>query len=226
MPTTIKFGKLFARSPLKPIRKHMRLASEIVEFLPDVMEAFFRNDREALDEDRQAVCDLASDADKLLEELRRHLPDARTMTLEWRDLFDVLDMQEAIVRRMQEITTLLPELPIDVPKDMRKPLLHLVDRGVAATGVAYEVVKLIDKVVEAGFKGAQVEAAWQLVQDIVAIGNEADAASSETTRVLFAQCREMDPVAVVFLFQLAGWAGDLAGFSERLAVRSQLLLVR
>lgn len=226
MPTTIKFGKLFARSPLKPIRKHMRLAFEIVEFLPDVMEAFFKNDRGALDEDRQAVRDLASDADKLLEELRRRLPDARTITLEWRDLFDMLEMQEAIVRRMQEITALLQDLPVDVPKDMRAPLLHLVDRCVAATAVAYEVVKLMDKVVEAGFKGAQVEAARQLVQDIVAIGTEADAASGESTRVLFARCGEMDPLAVVFLFQLAGWIGGLADFSERLAVRSQLLLVR
>ena len=226
MPTTIKFGKLFAKSPLKPIRKHMRIASESVAFLPDVTQAFFRNDRESLEESRQTVCELAADADKLLEELRRRLPDARCLTLEWRDLFDMLDMQEAITNRMQEVSGLMLDLPMDVPKDMHKPLLHLVDRCVASTEVAYEIVKLIEKAVEAGFKGAQVEAARQLVQDVVAIGTEADAASSETTRVLFVQCREMDPVAVVFLYQLVGWIGDLANFSEKLAVRSQLLLVR
>jgi len=226
MPTTIKFGKLFAKSPLKPIRKHMRFASEIVAFLPDAMQASFRNDREALDENRQTVCELAADADKLLEELRRRLPDASYIALEWRDLFDMLDMQEAITGRMQDITGLLLDLPLDVPKDMRTPLLHLVDRCVAATEVALEIVKLIEKVVEAGFKGAQVEAVRQLVQDIVAIGTEADAASRETTRTLFAQRREMDPVAVVFLYQLVGWIDDLANYSEKLAVRSQLLLAR
>jgi predicted phosphate transport protein (TIGR00153 family) len=226
MPTTIKFGKLFAKSPLKPVRKHMRIASECVAFLPDAMQAFFRNDREALHESRQGVCQLAADADSLLEELRRRLPDARSITLEWRDLFNVLEMQEAITRRMQEVTGLMPELPLDVPKDMRKPLLQLAGRCVAATEVAYEVVKLVEKAVEAGFKGAQLEAARQLVQDVVAIRREADAASSETTLALFAQCREMDPVAVVFLYQLVGWTGDLADFSEKLAVRSQLLLVR
>ena len=46
------------------------------------------------------------------------------------------------------------------------------------------------------------------------------------TRLLFAQCREMDPLAVVFLYQLAGWVDSLAGFSQRLALRSQLLLMR
>jgi predicted phosphate transport protein (TIGR00153 family) len=226
MPTTIKFGKLFAKSPLKPVRKLMRIASESVTFLPDVTQAFFRNDREALDEGRQAVCELAADADKLLEELRRRLPDARHLTLEWRDLFDILDMQEAITNRMQQVTGLMLDLPMDVPKDMHKPILHLVDRCIASTEVAYEIVKLIEKVVEAGFKGAQVAAARQLVQDVVAIGAEAEAASSEITRALFAQCRKMDPVAVVFLYQLVGWIGDLANFSKKLAVRSQLLLVR
>lgn len=226
MPTTIKFGKLFAKSPLKPIRKHMRLASESVALLPDAMQAFFRNDRASLDESRQTVCELAADADKLLEELRRRLPDARYMTLEWRDLFDMLDMQEGITNRMREVTGLMLDLPMDVPRDMHKPLMHLVDRCIASTEVAYEIVKLIEKVVESGFKGAQVEAARQLVQDIVAIGTDADAASSESTRALFVQCREMDPVPVVFLYQLVGWIGDLAKFSEKLAVRSQLLLVR
>jgi uncharacterized protein Yka (UPF0111/DUF47 family) len=127
---------------------------------------------------------------------------------------------------MQEITALLPDLPMDVSRDMRKPLMRLVDRCVAATEVAYEIVKSIQKVVEAGFKGAQLAAARQLVQDVVAIRSEADTLCGEITRMLFAQCREMDPLAVVFLYQLVGWIDDLANFSQKLAVRSQLLLTR
>jgi hypothetical protein len=36
----------------------------------------------------------------------------------------------------------------------------------------------------------------------------------------------MDPLAVVFLYQLAGRVDDLAGFSQKLGIRSQLLLIR
>jgi predicted phosphate transport protein (TIGR00153 family) len=226
MPTTIKFGKQFRKSPFKPLRKHMRIASETATFLPDAMQAFFRNDSEALQETRQAVSELAADADLLLKELQQRLPDERDMTLERRDLLDVLEMQEAIARRMQEITALLPDLPMDVSRDMRKPLTRLVDRCVAATEVAYEIVKSIEKVVEAGFKGAQLDAARQLVQDVVVIRSEADVLCGEITRMLFAQCREMDPLAVMFLYQLLGWIDDLANSSQKLAIRSQLLLVR
>ena len=204
----------------------MRIASEIAAFLPDAMQACFRNDREALDGTRQAIGELATTADEILVELQQHLPDARDIPLERRDLFDVLEMQEAIANRMQEITTLLLDLSMDVPKDMRKPLTRLVDRSVAATEVVYQIVKLIEKVVESGSRGAQGDAVRHLVQDVVAIEADADALNSEIDRLLFAQCGEMDPVAVVFLYQLAGWIAGLANYSQKLAIRSQLLLVR
>lgn len=226
MPTTIKFGKQFTKSPFKALRKHMRIASESATFLPEAMQAFFRNDREALQETRQTVSELTADADQLLKELQQRLPDATNIPLARRDLFDVLELQESIARRMQEITALLPDLPVEVPSEMRKPLKRLADRCVAATEVAYEIVKAIEKVVEAGFKGAQQDAARQLVQDVVAIGSEADALCAEITRMLLAESREMDPVAVVFLYQLVGWIDDLANFSQKLAIRSQLLLIR
>ena len=226
MPTTIKFGKQFKKSSFKQLRKHMRIAAEIATFLPDALQAFFRNDSKSLQETRQTVSELAAEADQLHQELQQRLPDVRDMPLDRRDLFDVLEMQEAMCKRMQEITALLPDLPVDVPRDIHKPLMRLVDRCIAATEVAYEIVRAIEKVAEAGFQGAQLDAARQLVQDIVSIRSEADAHNSEITRLLFAQCREMDPLAVVFLYQLAGRVDDLAGFSQKLAIRSQLVLIR
>lgn len=203
----------------------MRIASECAACLPDAMQSCFRNDSKALQEISQTVSELAADADRLLEELRQHLPDTRGIPFERRDLFDVLEVQDTSVSRMQKITRLLLDLPMDVPRDLRKPLVRLVERCVASIEVAYEIVKSIEKVVEASFKGAQVDAVRQLARDVVAIGNEVDDLSSDISRALFAQCREMDPLAVVFLFQLVGWMEDLASCAEKLAIRSQLLLV-
>ncbi len=226
MPTTIKFGKLFARSPFKPVRMHMGLAADCAAFMPAAMQALLGDDRETLKDIQLSICQLNADADKLLLELQRRLPASIYMPVERRDLFSVLEIQQAIAERMQEITTLMLDLPLDVPDGMHKPVRHLIDRCIAATGGAYEIVRAIEKLIDSGFKGPQVDAILQLIQDVIAIASEADAASRETTRVLFAHCRDMDPVAVVFLYQLVGWIDDLANFSEKLAVRSQLLLAR
>ena len=37
---------------------------------------------------------------------------------------------------------------------------------------------------------------------------------------------EMDPVSVVFLYQLVQWIDDIADYAEKLAIRSRLLLAR
>jgi len=226
MPTTIKFGKLFAKSPFKPVRKHMDLASGCAAFLPAAMQAFIQGDKEKLREIRQGISELEADADRILVELQRRLPAAMYMPVARRDLFDVLEMQEAIANRMQDIAGLMLDLPLDVPQEIHEPLMHLIDRCVAATEGANEVVRSIEKLVESGFRGPQVEATLQLIQEVIAIETEADAAGSEVTRLLFAHCREMDPLAVVFLYQLVGWIDELADFAEKLAMRSQLLLAR
>jgi uncharacterized protein Yka (UPF0111/DUF47 family) len=36
----------------------------------------------------------------------------------------------------------------------------------------------------------------------------------------------MDPVSVVFLYRLINWIDDLADYSEKLAIRTRLLLAR
>ena len=36
----------------------------------------------------------------------------------------------------------------------------------------------------------------------------------------------MDPVSMIFLYQLIGWVDDLADYSEKLAIRARLLLAR
>jgi uncharacterized protein len=226
MPTTIKFGKLFAKSPFKPVRKHMALASECAALLPAVMQAFFTGDRETLEEIRQTIGEQESAADKILEGLQRRLPAVTSMPLERRDLLDVLEMQEGIANRTQDIAGLLMDLPLEVPANLQQPMMRLIDRCVAATGGAYEIIKLIEKLSEGAFRGVQAEETLQLIQDVITMESEADSVSSEITRLLFAHCREMEPVSVVFLYQLVAWIDDLADFSEKLALRSQLLVTR
>jgi hypothetical protein len=55
MPTTIKFGKLFDKSPFKPVRKHMSLATECTAFMPALVQAFLAGNRQTLEDVRQGI---------------------------------------------------------------------------------------------------------------------------------------------------------------------------
>lgn len=226
MSTTLNFGKLFGKSPFRPVKKHMSIAAECANYMPGAVEAFFKGDKDTLKDVKHRIFQLEGDADKILEELQSRLPKSMFLPVDRRDLLDVLEMQEAIADRTQDIIGLMLDLPMDVPEEMQKPILRLVDRCIAATNGAYDIVKLFEDLVETGFKGPHVEKVQKLIHEVVGIETDADVIGTDITHTLFSHCKHMDPVSLMFLYKLIGWIDDLADFSEKLAIRARLLLVR
>ena len=226
MATTINFSKLFGKSPFKPMKKHMNIANECAMHMPSAMEAFFKGDKETLKDIKHNISQLEDDADKILEEMQSRLPKTMFLPVDRRDLLDVLEMQEAIADRTQDIIGLMLDLPMDVPKEMQKPIGRLVHRVTDGVSGAYHIVKSFEDLVETGFKGPHVEKTQGLIQDVVGIETDADTIGTDITHTLFTCARDMDPVSVVFLYKLIGWIDDLADYSEKLAIRARLLLAR
>jgi len=226
MATTLKFGKLFAKSPFKPVKTHMKIATKCVGYMPDAVEAFFKGDKEKLKDIRHNIFTLENDADKLLEELQSRLPKSMFLPVDRRDLLDVLEMQEAIADRTQDIIGLMLDLPMEVPEEMQQPIRRLVERCQDATNGAYNIISSLEDLVETGFKGPHVDKVQKLIHEVVGIETDADTIGIDITHSLFAHCKDMDPVSLIFLYRLIGWIDDLADFSEKLAIRSRLLLAR
>ena len=226
MATTLNFGKLFGKSPFKPIKKHMKIANECVALMPAALEAFIKGDKDALKEIRRNIRQMETDADKIFEELQNRLPKTMFLPVDRRDLLDVLEMQEAIADRTEDIIGLMVELSISVPKEMRAPLGSLVERCKIATDGAFQIVSSFEDLVETGFKGPHVDKTNKLIQEVISTETDADTIGTEINHALFDHCKDMHPVAVVFLYKLIGWIDDLADYSEKLAIRSRLLLAR
>ena len=56
--------------------------------------------------------------------------------------------------------------------------------------------------------------------------DETDDLGMSLTRSLFAQEDSMNPVSVMFWYQLIQWIGDLADFAEKVGDRLRLLIAR
>ena len=224
MPTTIDFAKLFGKSPFKPMKAHMKIANECAMHMPSAVEAFFKGDKETLKDIKRSVFQLEADADNILEELQSRLPKTMFLPVDRGDLLAVMEAQESIADRTQDIVGLMIDLPMDVPEELQKPIGLLTNRVTDAVDSAYQIVKGIEDLVETGFKGPHVGKVQSLIHDVVRIETDADTIGIEIAHSLFAHAREMDPV--VFLYQLINWIDDLADSSEKIAIRSRLLLAR
>ena len=226
MATTIKFKKLFGKSYIKPMKKHMELATECARLVPPAVEAYAAGDNETLKDLQRAVIKLEDEADAILEEIQSSLPKSMFMPVDRRDLLDVLEMQEAIADRTQDILGLMVELPLQMPDDMKQPLGHLAQRCIEACEDAEGVVKSLKDLVEAGFKGPVVEEVQKLIAKTIRVETDADSLGIQLSHTLFQHRADLDPTSVVFLFQLFNWIDDLADYAEKLVIRFRLFLAR
>lgn len=226
MATTLNFGKLFGKSSFKPMKAHMAIAAEAVSHLPTAVDAFFAGDKTALKDIKHTVFELEAEADSILEELQSRLPKTMFMPVDRRDLLDVLEMQEAIADRAQDIVGLMIDLSLDVPEEMQKPIRRLTKRCVDATETAKKIVKSFEDLVQTGFKGPDVDNTQKLIHEVVGIETSADTIGIEISHMLFRHREDMDAVSIVFLYQLVQWIDDVADYSEKLAIRSRLMLAR
>ena len=226
MPTTINFTKLFGKNPFKPMKKHMSIATECASLMPRALEAFLLGDKETLKDIRHTINDLEQDADRILEELESRLPKTMFMPVDRGDFLSVLQRQEEIADRTQDIMGLMLDLPMEVPAEMHKPMLRLTERCVETVAVANDIVHSFEELVETGFKGPDVDRVQKMIVEVVKKETEADTLGIELSHMLFAHRNDLDAVTTVFLYHMFNWIDDLADFAEKLAIRTRLLLAR
>lgn len=226
MATTMNFAKLFGKHPFKPMKRHMKLAVACADLVPDALQAFIDGDSIKLRECKDQIGKLERDADAIFAEIQNRLPTSIFTPVARHDLLDVLEMQEAIADRSEDIAGLLMDLPLQVPVEMQGSMMRLARRCVEAVSEAREIVKMIDLLLNTGFKGPNVEVMKEKIQDVLVIETDADTICNEISHELFAHCKEMDAVSVIFLYKLIGWIDDLADYSEQLAIRARILLAR
>ena len=101
MPTiTSLFG---GHAPFGELQAHMRVVNECASHTPALMQALVDGDKERLKEKAKLIFDLEEQADTLKHACRLHLPKRLFMPVDRRDLLDVLQFQDIIADRAEDI---------------------------------------------------------------------------------------------------------------------------
>lgn len=225
MPTTISFKKLLGGSPFPPLKKHMKLASKCVEQVPVMLMALFDDDEKALEEARGKVFELESQADEIFDSLSSSLSQSKFLPVHRHDVIAVLREQEEIADTAQDIAGLLV-IHLDVTGDLREPLLTLANKSLEAVHKALEVIRMLDALVETGFKGPDLDRVYELIDEVSRSEDGADMLGIDVVNRLYEHHRESDAVSTIFTYQLARWLGELADHAELVGSRMRMLVAR
>ncbi len=216
---------LFGRSPIRPMQRHMEAAVGCAREVLPLVEAMAAGDVAGIAACRARIDQLEHEADRIKNEIRSHLPKRLFMAVERRDMLEILDYQDPIVDKAQDVAELADLRAMTLSPDLAAPVLDLVRRVVSAREQAERIVNELDELVETGFHGREVTRVEEMIDQLGRIESDTDDLADRAVRQIFAREAELG-VATVFLYDWVGWIGDMAGYSERVGNRLRLLIAR
>ncbi|MCM8857081.1 MAG: TIGR00153 family protein [Candidatus Thiodiazotropha sp.] len=219
-------ASLLGSSPFKPLQVHMGIVKECITEVPGLFEALIAGNQEQLKAAKEKIFSLEHDADQIENDIRARLPKSLFMPVDRRDLLELLEMQDSIADTAQDIAGLMMERDMSVPKDMNEPLQAFVQRCVDTCNQAASIIEELDELIEMGFKGNQANKVEEMVEVLGKVEDETDDMGMALARSLFAQEESMNPVSVMFWYQMIQWIGDLADYAEKVGDRMRLLIAR
>ena len=215
---------IFGSSPVAPLQEHMDIAYRCARQLIPLFEAVVKKDWVAVEDCRQSIRDLESEADEMKQEIRSNLPKSLFMPVPREDLLELLLVQDRVANRAKDVSGLVVGRKMELPEAIAEPFLKFVRCSVAAARQARKSVRELDELFETGFRGAEAKLVESMVAELDRLESESDVLQSELRGGLFKLESELPPVDVMFLYKVIDLTGEVADFAERVGRRLELLL--
>ncbi len=226
MPPSNYFSRLFGKSPVSPLQRHMEKVCACVEELIPYFEAVLAEDWPTVEERYNLISQREDEADKLKKELRLQLPKGIMLPVSRRDLLEVLTMQDKIANKAKDIAGLILGRRMVIPPSIADLMRAFVQRSIDAAFQARRAINELDELVETGFRGHEVEIVESMLKELDRVESDTDTIQIQVRAELFQIEDSWPPVKVMFLYQIIDWIGDLGDRAQRVGSRLQLMLAR
>lgn len=214
------FSQILGRSPVGPIEKHIDEVNNAAVALQSMSIAAQEARWDDALQSREAIEKINDAANEIRRDLRLSLPSTFLMPVAREDLLELLDGQDKILRRINDVAGLIIGRKIQLPAPLAQTFQELIKRTVDAVAQTRQSVKELDELFEAGFRGREVEIVQKMLGKLMDIERDHDQLQGTMREQLFAMEKELHPVDVVFLYRLIDWVGAIA---ERCARAGDLL---
>jgi len=217
---------VFAKSPLKPLEKHIRMVAKCSQQLVPFFEAVTEENWSTAGKIRTKISKYERDADDLKRQLRLELPGGLFMPVDRADLLELLSQQDKIANKAKDIAGRILGRKLILPEVLHEEFKQYVKRCIDAIEKAAEAINELDDLLETGFRGREVEYVEKMIRQLDNIEDDTDALQITIRKNLLAIEDDLKPVDVMFLYQIIDWVGDLADLAERVGARLEILLAR
>ncbi|MGO1246394.1 MAG: TIGR00153 family protein [Oceanisphaera sp.] len=225
MPVNTILG-LFAKSPIKPLQKHVVKVHEAAQQLIPFFDAMWEQDWEQAELIQRRISQLEREADTLKREIRLKLPRGLFMPVERTDMLELLTQQDKIANKAKDISGRIVGRQMGIPLQLKTDFMIYLSRCIDATAQAAKAIDELDELLETGFKGREMDLVSEMIHQLDIIEDDTDVMQAKLRKQLQAIEDGYNPIDIMFLYKILEWVGDLADQAERVGSRLELMLSR
>ena len=226
MPPANLLSDIMGRSPLEPMQKHMAVVHQCACELTPFFQAAYSRDWDMAAKARSHITELEHQADDIQKSIRLHLPRSLFLPVARADLITLLATQDKIANRAKDISGRMLGRKMHIPSEIQQPVFDYLQRSIAASEQALKAINELDELIATGFGGREIRLVEDMVEELDSLENQTDQLEVDIRAKLFAIEDRLNPVDVIFLYQIIGQIGDIADQAQRVGGRLLILLAR
>ncbi len=215
---------MFAKSPIRPLQKHMAVADKCTHLLKDFFAAIMAADWLLVEKTYQEIDDCESKADEMKTQLRLNLPKNLFLPFHRSDLLDLLTRQEQLANRAEDVAGIMFGRKMAIPEALHPTFREYLGTACEASHQAYAAISELDELLEAGFRGRIVDYVRQQIKVLDQLETDTDKYERQLRRELFSIEKKLPAIDVMFLYKVIDWIGDIADCAQRTGNRLLVLM--
>jgi predicted phosphate transport protein (TIGR00153 family) len=205
------------------IQEHMQLVLQIVEDLARFLAAAQAGDWEKAAEIQAQIMGKEEDANKIKQQLRGQMSGRLLMPIPRSDLLELIAAQDKIANRAKDIAGLMIGRNMAFPNKLNKQVDSFAALAVQSTQAALDAINSTHNLFRSGFASQEAREVERNIAEIELLERRSDKAQSKLRARLYKLEKDLEPVEVMFLYQIIVWLGNISDRAE--TVSHKLLLI-
>ncbi|RDV38538.1 TIGR00153 family protein [Lujinxingia vulgaris] len=217
------FG-LFAKSPFPYIREMAHKVKECADEVPVLFDAVFEGDQDKVKAIAENISHLEHEVDVVKTRIRDSLPKTIFMSVDRRDLLDVLASLDAIADNAEDVGILFTLRKMEPHPELVPQLKKLLRRVMTTVDKAVEIVDALEVLADVSFTGPEAERVLLMIDELNRLEHEADLVQDALARLLFGMEDDIKPGSLLIWNKIFNKVGDMANAAEKMGNRLRLFM--
>ena len=202
----------------------MRLVFSCICFIPPLLDALYRKDRNQLEEFAGEIILLESKADEIKHTFRLNMPNTLMLPVDREDLLRLISDQDHLADLSEEIAKVVLYRDMEIPDPLKDLIDELLEGTMEISAAAKDMIEELDELLQVGFRGREQEKVSAMIAGVRRKEHNIDNIMHRTRRTLFENEQTLDPVSVIFWYTLIDHLGAISDQAENVADRLLLFL--